>query len=303
MLGTSHRQKILLLSFQFCSSPMLTTICVVSWRAAIASELSIKVIFPKSGWQVWLNTLVYDDSDSLSFKTINTHSQGKNGNLTDMKNSQNLRPFKISNIFKRNHRRQSWPLSCPSNIFVTWCMTVANVKLSVNSASRVNSKIWEGGLPSILVASSLLRQRWIHRSDNFEIARERERDRGQKIARWIIDMWHSAEGHHVGWWPSSMDTHDEKYTKRRSGKAGKWSEDDDGKSDEMSVGFVDWGTNISISTWLTADETDDWQGAAPRHVNTWTGMKKIILPPLLCPKQQKNPQMRTVFKNHRKSLL
>ena len=40
-----------------------STMCVVSWRAAeIASELSIKVIFPKSGWQVWLNTLVYDDS-------------------------------------------------------------------------------------------------------------------------------------------------------------------------------------------------------------------------------------------------
>ena len=31
-------------------------------QAEIASELSIKVIFPKSGWQVWLNTLVYDDS-------------------------------------------------------------------------------------------------------------------------------------------------------------------------------------------------------------------------------------------------
>ena len=91
-----HRQKIFLLSFQFCS-PMLTTICVVSWRAAIASELSIKVIFPKSGWQVWLNTLVYDDSESLSFKTINTHSQGKNGNLTDMKNVV-YGSFKISNI-------------------------------------------------------------------------------------------------------------------------------------------------------------------------------------------------------------
>ena len=72
-------------------------------------------------------------------------------------------------------------------------MTVANVKhlsllLSVNSASRVNSKIWEGGLPSILVASSLLRQRWIYRSDNFEIARERKRQGSENcpLNNWYV---------------------------------------------------------------------------------------------------------------------
>ena len=55
-------------------------------------------------------------------------------------------------------------------------------------ASRVNSKIWEGGLPSILVASSLLRQRWIHRSDNFEIARERKRQGSENcpLNNWYV---------------------------------------------------------------------------------------------------------------------
>ena len=172
-------------------------------------------------------------------------------------------------------------------------MTVANMKhLPVNPGEQAvlirksGKEVFHQSLPP--------RQRWIHRSDNFEIAkkekRERERDRGQKIARWIIDMWHSAEGHHAAGWPlpSFFNGHTRRVTSSTQIEAEKLeSDDDDGKSDEMSVGFVDWGTNISISTWLTADETDDWQGAAHRHVNTWTGMKKIIL-------------ARTVFENHTK---
>ena len=37
-------------------------------RVEIASELSIKVIFPKSGWQVWLNTLVVWSSSTIRTK-------------------------------------------------------------------------------------------------------------------------------------------------------------------------------------------------------------------------------------------
>ena len=105
-------------------------------------------------------------------------------------------------------------------------------------------------------------------------------------------MWHSAEGHHAAGWPlpSFFNGHTRRVTSSTQIEAEKLeSDDDDGKSDEMSVGFVDWGTNISISTWLTADETDDWQGAAHRHVNTWTPMNKIIL-------------ARTVFENHTKKV-